>query len=100
MRRVCRVASIPRTGWFLAGWEVNDALHNLLADILNLLTQPFVIGDQIRAGSHEYTVEDACVRATVLRTYDNQRVLPRTRRCSWTRSRSSPRTRGDTSPSR
>ena len=55
-------------------------------------TQPFVIGDQIRAGSHEYTVEDAWVRATVLRTYDNQRVLPRMRRCSWTRSRSSPRT--------
>jgi hypothetical protein len=79
---------------------VNGALHKLLAGILILPTQPFVIGDQIQAGSHEYTVEDAWVRATVLCTYDNQRVLPRMRRCSWTRSRSSPRTRGDASPSR
>lgn len=53
------------------GMGLNDALHNLLAGILILLTQPFVIGDQIRAGSHEYTVEDAWVRATVLRTYDH-----------------------------
>ena len=37
---------------------MNDALQNLLAGILILLTQPFVIGDQIRVGSHEGTVED------------------------------------------
>jgi small conductance mechanosensitive channel len=57
------------------GFAFRDVLQNLLAGILILLTRPFVIGDQIRAGSFEGTVEDVWVRATVLRTYDNQRIL-------------------------
>ena len=52
-----------------------DVLQKLLAGILILLTRPFVIGDQILTGSYEGTVDDVWVRATVLRTYDNQRVL-------------------------
>ena len=35
----------------------------------------FRIGDQIRHGEQEGTVEDIWVRATVLRTYDNRRIL-------------------------
>ncbi|RZK85574.1 MAG: mechanosensitive ion channel family protein, partial [Methylobacterium sp.] len=62
-------------GGVAIGFAFRDVLQNLLAGILILLTRPFVIGDQIRAGSHEGTVEDVWVRATVLRTYDNQRVL-------------------------
>lgn len=57
------------------GFAFRDVLQNLLAGILLLLTRPFRIGDQIRDGEHEGTVEDIWVRATVLRTYDNQRVL-------------------------
>ena len=62
-------------GGVAIGFAFRDVLQNLLAGILILLTRPFVIGDQIRAGSFEGTVEDVWVRATVLRTYDNQRVL-------------------------
>ncbi|UHC14325.1 mechanosensitive ion channel family protein [Methylobacterium currus] len=62
-------------GGVAIGFAFRDVLQNLLAGILILLTRPFVIGDQIRAGSLEGTVEDVWVRATVLRTYDNQRVL-------------------------
>lgn len=62
-------------GGVAIGFAFRDVLQNLLAGILILLTRPFVIGDQIRTGAHEGTVEDVWVRATVLRTYDNQRVL-------------------------
>lgn len=62
-------------GGVAIGFAFRDVLQNLLAGILILLTRPFVIGDQIRAGAHEGMVDDVWVRATVLRTYDNQRVL-------------------------
>jgi small-conductance mechanosensitive channel len=57
------------------GFAFRDVLQNLLAGVLILLTRPFIIGDQIRVGANEGTVEDVWVRATVLRTYDNQRIL-------------------------
>lgn len=57
------------------GFPFRDVLQNLLAGILILLTRLFVIGDQIRAGAFAGTVDDVWVRATVLRTYDNERVL-------------------------
>jgi small conductance mechanosensitive channel len=62
-------------GGVAIGFAFRDVLQNLLAGILILLTRPFRIGDQIRAGEHEGTVEDILVRATVLRTYDNRRIL-------------------------
>jgi small conductance mechanosensitive channel len=62
-------------GGVAIGFAFRDVLQNLLAGILILLTRPFRIGDQIRQGDHEGTVEDIWVRATVLRTYDNRRIL-------------------------
>lgn len=62
-------------GGVAIGFAFRDVLQNLLAGILILLTRPFRIGDQIRQGNHEGTVEDIWVRATVLRTYDNRRIL-------------------------
>ena len=62
-------------GGVAIGFAFRDVLQNLLAGILILLTRPFRIGDQIRQGSQEGTVEDIWVRATVLRTYDNRRIL-------------------------
>ena len=49
--------------------------ENLLAGLLILVTRPFRIGDQIVSGDHEGVVEDIQVRATLLRTYDNRRVV-------------------------
>ena len=62
-------------GGVAVGFAFRDVLQNLLAGILILLTRPFRIGDQIRHGDQEGTVEDIWVRATVLRTYDNRRIL-------------------------
>lgn len=62
-------------GGVAVGFAFRDVLQNLLAGILILLTRPFRIADQIRHGEHEGTVEDIWVRATVLRTYDNRRIL-------------------------
>ncbi|MDV6373130.1 mechanosensitive ion channel family protein [Deinococcus arenicola] len=57
------------------GFAFKDIFQNLLAGILILITRPFRIGDQIVSGSHEGVVEDIQVRATLLRTYDNRRVV-------------------------
>lgn len=62
-------------GGVAIGFAFRDVLQNLLAGMLILLTRPFRIGDQIRHGEQEGTVEDIWVRATVLRTYDNRRIL-------------------------
>jgi len=57
------------------GFAFKDIFQNLLAGILILITRPFRIGDQIVTGAHEGTVEDIQVRATLLKTYDNRRVV-------------------------
>ena len=57
------------------GFAFKDIFQNLLAGLLILITRPFRIGDQIVSGEHEGTVEDIQVRATLLRTYDNRRVV-------------------------
>ncbi|MFN4249698.1 MULTISPECIES: mechanosensitive ion channel family protein [unclassified Deinococcus] len=57
------------------GFAFKDIFQNLLAGLLLLITRPFRIGDQIVSGEHEGTVEDIQVRATLLRTYDNRRVV-------------------------
>ena len=57
------------------GFAFKDIFQNLLAGLLLLITRPFRIGDQIVSGGHEGTVEDVQLRATLLRTYDNRRVV-------------------------
>lgn len=46
------------TGGVAIGFAFRDVLQNLLAGILILLTRPFRIGDQIRQGGEEGTIED------------------------------------------
>ena len=62
-------------GGIIIGFALKDIVQNFLAGILILFNRPFRIGDQIRSGEHEGTVEDIQVRATLLRTYDNRRVV-------------------------
>ncbi|MBY0329810.1 MAG: mechanosensitive ion channel family protein [Acetobacteraceae bacterium] len=62
-------------GGVAIGFAFRDILQNLLAGILLLLTRPFRLGDQIRAGEFEGTVEDIQIRATTIRTYDNRRAV-------------------------
>ncbi len=57
------------------GFAFKDILQNWLSGLLILYRQPFRRGDQIRSGEFEGTVEAIEARATLLRTYDGQRVV-------------------------
>ena len=51
------------------GFAFQDIFKNFLAGILLLLQEPFQIGDQIRVGECEGTVEEIAIRSTQIRTY-------------------------------
>lgn len=57
------------------GFAFKDILQNMLSGVLILLRQPFRLGDQIRVGDFEGTVEDIETRATYIKTYDGRRVV-------------------------
>lgn len=57
------------------GFAFRDILQNFLAGILLLLSEPFRIGDQIRSGDFEGTVENIETRATSIVTYDGRRIV-------------------------
>ncbi|NNC83901.1 MAG: mechanosensitive ion channel family protein [Flavobacteriales bacterium] len=57
------------------GFAFKDILQNWLAGLLILLRQPFEVDDQIEVSGHEGTVMRIETRATIIRTYDNQRVV-------------------------
>lgn len=57
------------------GFAFKDILQNWLAGLLILLRQPFEVGDQIKVADYEGTVERIETRATIIKTYDAQRVV-------------------------
>ncbi len=57
------------------GFAFRDILQNFLAGILILITEPFVIDDQIVFKDFEGTVENIQTRATTIRTYDGTRIV-------------------------
>ncbi|MEP2776889.1 MAG: mechanosensitive ion channel family protein [Luteolibacter sp.] len=57
------------------GFAFKDILQNWLAGLLILLRQPFEVGDQISVEGHEGTVERIETRATIIKTYDGQRIV-------------------------
>jgi small conductance mechanosensitive channel len=57
------------------GFAFKDILQNWLAGLLILLRQPFNIDDQIEVNGFEGTVERIETRATIIRTYDGQRIV-------------------------
>ena len=57
------------------GFAFKDILQNWLAGLLILLKEPFHVNDQIRVGDYEGTVKKIENRATLIRTYDGQRVV-------------------------
>ncbi len=57
------------------GFAFKDILQNWLAGLLILLRQPFENGDQIEVNDYEGTVERIETRATIIKTYDGQRVV-------------------------
>ena len=57
------------------GFAFKDILQNWLAGLLILIRQPFEIGDQIKVADFEGTVHRIETRATLIDTYDGQRVV-------------------------
>lgn len=57
------------------GFAFKDILQNFFAGIFILWRRPFHIGDQIRSGEHEGTVEEINMRSTRLITYDGERTI-------------------------
>jgi len=57
------------------GFAFKDILQNWLAGLLILLRQPFDIEDQIEVNGFEGTVKRIETRATIIKTYDGQRVV-------------------------
>jgi small-conductance mechanosensitive channel len=62
-------------GSVAVGFAFKDILQNWLSGLLLLYRQPFQIGDQIKSGDFEGTVERIEARATLIKTYDGQRVV-------------------------
>lgn len=57
------------------GFAFKDILQNWLAGLLILIRQPFQIDDQIEVNGFEGTVERIETRATIIKTYDGQRIV-------------------------
>jgi len=62
-------------GGVAIGFAFRDILQNFMSGILILLREPFRIGDQIKSGDFEGTVEAIETRATLIKTYDGKRVV-------------------------
>ena len=59
------------------GFAFKDVLQNFFAGILILWRRPFIVGDEIKVGNYEGTVEEVTTRSTRIKTYDGERaVLP------------------------
>lgn len=68
------IAGVGLTG-FAVGFALKDVLSNLLAGIMLLLYRPFNLGDHIKMGEHEGTIQTIRMRDTVLRTADGRLVI-------------------------
>ncbi|MBP0445335.1 mechanosensitive ion channel family protein [Roseomonas sp. SSH11] len=62
-------------GSLAVGLAFRDILQNWFSGMMILYSQPFRVGDQIVSGDHEGTVEHVEARATLIKTYDGQRVV-------------------------
>jgi small conductance mechanosensitive channel len=52
-----------------------NILQNFLAGLLLLWSEPFRVGDEIRIDPFEGTVQEIQARATIIKTYDERRVV-------------------------
>lgn len=73
------VTGLGLTG-FALGFALKDVLSNLLSGIMLLLYRPFNIGDHIRMGEYEGTIETIRMRDTLVRAADGRLiVIPNTK---------------------
>src|SRR6266446_1227367 len=62
-------------GGVAIGFAFQNILQNFLAGLLLLWAEPFRIGDEIKLDNYEGTVEEIQTRATIIKTYDERRVV-------------------------
>src|SRR6266849_266780 len=62
-------------GGVAIGFAFQNILQNFLAGLLLLWAEPFRIGDEIKIDNYEGTVEEIQTRATIIKTYDERRVV-------------------------
>jgi small conductance mechanosensitive channel len=62
-------------GGVAIGFAFQNILQNFLAGLLLLWAEPFRVGDEIRIDPYEGTVEEIQTRATIIKTYDERRVV-------------------------
>jgi len=62
-------------GGVAIGFALQNILQNVLAGLLLLWSEPFRVGDEIRIDPYEGTVEEIETGATIIRTYDERRVV-------------------------
>jgi small conductance mechanosensitive channel len=73
------VAGLGLTG-FVLGFALKDVISNLVSGIMLLIYHPFRIGDQIKMGEHEGTIQTIRMRDTVVQAYDGRSiVIPNTK---------------------
>ncbi len=68
------IAGLGLTG-FALGFALKDVLSNLVSGIMLLIYQPFRIGDQIKMGVYEGTIQAIRMRDTVVRAYDSRSII-------------------------
>ncbi|HUK47268.1 MAG TPA: mechanosensitive ion channel domain-containing protein [Terriglobales bacterium] len=57
------------------GFAFQNILQNFLAGLLLLWAEPFRVGDEIKIDAFEGCVEEIQARATIIKTYDERRVV-------------------------
>lgn len=57
------------------GLAAQDSLSNIIAGITLVIFQPFRIGDRVKITTEEGKVEDITLRHTVIKTWDNKRII-------------------------
>lgn len=62
-------------GGVAIGFAFQNILQNFLAGLLLLWAEPFRMGDEIKIDAFEGTVEEIQTRATIIKTYDERRVV-------------------------
>jgi small-conductance mechanosensitive channel len=62
-------------GGVAIGFAFQNILQNFLAGFLLLWAEPFRVGDEIKLDAYEGTVEEIQTRATIIKTYDDRRVV-------------------------
>lgn len=56
-------------------FALQDIIANFISGVLIMVNRPFKIGDQVKAGGEEGTIQDIKARATEIKTYDGRKVI-------------------------